>query len=202
MSTLSRRRFQQGMAAASASLLITGTRASGNIAGANDRLRIAIAGVNGRGNSHMSGWLEQDNVEIAYLVDPDETVLAKGLKRLSEKSDGKSRATGVADIRKVLEDKTVDAISVACPNHWHSLMTIWGAQAGKHVYVEKPMSHDVEEGRVWWKRKRGMESSSSTEHNFEAVPRWQDFTKRFKKASWKTEDLLRILLQGTRIDRA
>jgi predicted dehydrogenase len=148
MTSLSRRNFNSGMAALGASLLITGTKASGNIVGANDRLRIAIAGVNGRGKAHMSGWLSQKNVEIAYLIDPDQNVLDRALKDLERKTEGKFQCKGVKDIRTALEDKTLDAISIACPNHWHSLMTIWGAQAGKHVYVEKPMSHDVAEGRI------------------------------------------------------
>lgn len=142
-----RRRFLQGTTAAGASLLITGTRASGQVAGANDRLRVAVIGVNGRGQAHISGYQSQDNVELAYLVDPDARVLASSLKKVRATPSGQS-CVGVADLRKVLEDKTVDAISIATPNHWHSLMTIWGAQAGKHVYVEKPLSHDIEEGRV------------------------------------------------------
>jgi predicted dehydrogenase len=144
---LNRRRFLQGTSAAGASLLITGTRASGQVVGANDRLRVAVIGVNGRGQAHISGYQSQDNVELAYLVDPDTRVLASSLKKVQSTPGGQS-CVGVADLRKVLEDKTVDAISIATPNHWHSLMTIWGAQAGKHVYVEKPLSHDIEEGRV------------------------------------------------------
>ncbi len=142
------RRAFSGSLAAAGTFLITGTKASGNIIGANDRLRIAVVGVNGRGQSHIGGWLGQENVEIAYLVDPDQKVLANSLKGLAEKSGGRFKTEGAADLRKVLEDKNLDAISIATPNHWHSMMTIWGAQAGKHVYVEKPMSHDVYEGRV------------------------------------------------------
>ena len=148
MRNLSRRQFIQGSAAAGASLLITGTRASGKIKGANDRLRIAVAGLHGRGNAHIKGWLEQENVEIVALIDPDRNVLAQHLTAVEKKSKGKSKPKGYADVRKALEDRTLDAISVATPNHWHSLITIWAAQAGKHVYVEKPMSHDVVEGRV------------------------------------------------------
>lgn len=144
----SRRSFLQTSAAAGASLLITGTRASGAIDGANDRLRIAVAGLNGRGKSHIEGWLQQANVEIVYVVDPDSDVLAKTLSKLSKDAEGRFKTKGVADIRTVLDDKSVDAISIATPNHWHSLMTIWAAQARKHVYVEKPMSHDVVEGRA------------------------------------------------------
>ncbi len=146
MPLATRRHFLQTTAAAGASLLLPGTRASGNFVGANDRLRIAVAGLNGRGQSHMKGWMEQSNVEIACVIDPDATVLARAIGYI-EKETGKA-PLGLADVREALEDKNLDAISVATPNHWHSLITIWAAQAGKHVYVEKPMSHDVGEGRV------------------------------------------------------
>ncbi len=114
--------------------------------GANNRLRIAVAGLNGRGGSHIGGWLGQDNVEIVSLIDPDENVLRRAVENVNKKQGGMCR--GFKDVRKALEDPELDAISIATPNHWHSLMTIWGAQAGKHVYVEKPMSHDIAEGRV------------------------------------------------------
>ncbi|WP_414660099.1 Gfo/Idh/MocA family protein [Horticoccus sp. 23ND18S-11] len=149
MNLLTRRSFiRNSTLAAGAFALVSGTRSSAKVIGANDRLRIAVAGCNGRGKSHIAGWLEQPNVEIAYLVDPDKKVLERSLQALAEKTKGKYTTKGVSDIRRALEDPTVDAISIAAPNHWHSLMTIWGAQAGKHVYVEKPMSHDVAEGRI------------------------------------------------------
>ena len=128
-----------------ASFFIGGTKSSGNILGANDRLRIAVIGLNGRGGSHINGWKQQKNVEIAYVVDPDEGVLGR---RLQSVQGTFKNCQGEKDLRTILEDKNLDAISIAAPNHWHSLMTIWGAQAGKHVYVEKPMSHDIAEGRV------------------------------------------------------
>ena len=102
MRNLSRRQFLQGSAAAGASLLIMGTRASGKIKGANDRLRIAVAGVNGRGKAHIGGWLSQDNVEIVALVDPDSKVLSQRLKMVAEKSKGQSKPKGYTDVRKVL----------------------------------------------------------------------------------------------------
>jgi predicted dehydrogenase len=148
MGHISRRRFLQGSAAASASLLLAGTRASGKVIGSNERLRIAVAGVHGRGGSHIKGWLDQSNVEIVYLIDPDREVLGQKVNLVEELSNGQSRPKGLTDVRKALEDKSLDAISIATPNHWHSLITIWAAQAGKHVYVEKPISHDVGEGRV------------------------------------------------------
>ena len=128
--------------------LIMGTKASGAIQGANDRVRVAVAGLNGRGKSHLDGWMGQKNVEVAYAIDPDDNVRNSTMARLAGRADGKLTTKGIVDLRKALEDPSVDALSVAAPNHWHSLMTIWGAQHGKHVYVEKPMSHDIAEGRI------------------------------------------------------
>jgi predicted dehydrogenase len=152
MPNLNRRAFLKNALAAGGAFAICGCattrRSTRRILGANDRLRIAVAGVHGQGAGHINAWLSQKNVELAYLIDPDEQVLAQRLAHVKDKTGDRFACKGVADIRKALEDKTLDAISIAAPNHWHSLMTIWAAQAGKHVYVEKPMSHDVQEGRV------------------------------------------------------
>src|SRR5690606_9541086 len=110
--------------------------------------RVAICGVNGRGKSHISGFAEMKDAEIVYLVDPDSQVLANRLQTLKDNGGNNFRVRGEADVRWVIKDKNLDAISVATPNNWHSLMVIWAAQAGKHCYVEKPVSHDVYEGRV------------------------------------------------------
>lgn len=119
-----------------------------SIIGANDRFRVAVCGVNGQGNSHIGYYTDRDDVEIAYLVDPDQHILDKRLSEVREKTGNSYRVQGVGDVRFVLEDPEVDAIDVCTPNHWHSLMTIWAAQAGKNCYVEKPLSHDIYEGRV------------------------------------------------------
>jgi len=143
----SRRVFLQALVASGLSVH-AGRRVSARIIGANDRVRIAVVGVNGRGQSHLEGWSGVDNVEIAAVVDPHADVLARTMASLEKKATGSLTTQGVSDVRRVLEDPSIDAISIATPNHWHSLMTIWGAQAGKHVYVEKPLSHDVAEGRI------------------------------------------------------
>jgi len=108
--------------------------------GANDRVRVAVCGLHGRGKDHLDGFSRVPNVEIAALCDVDENVLRKRLGEVG----GKPQA--YVDIRKLLEDKSIDAISIATPNHWHSLMSIWACQAGKDVYVEKPCSHNLWEG--------------------------------------------------------
>ncbi|RMF39201.1 MAG: gfo/Idh/MocA family oxidoreductase [Planctomycetota bacterium] len=147
MGRITRRSFvAAGSVAALAGSTQFGVRAQ--VRGANERLRIGVAGLNGRGKSHIEGWLSQDNVELAWVIDPDEKVLGRTLELIQQKYPQAARPKATADVRRALEDKTLDAISVATPNHWHSLITIWAAQAGKHVYVEKPMSHDVMEGRV------------------------------------------------------
>jgi predicted dehydrogenase len=117
----------------------------GKILGANDRVRVAICGVRGRGNDHIKGFAQVPNAEIAALCDVDESVLGQRLGDVQKL--GKPKPKGYGDIRKLLEDKDIDAISIATPNHWHSLMAIWACQAGKDVYVEKPCSHNWFEGR-------------------------------------------------------
>jgi len=111
------------------------------VLGANDRVRVAVCGLHGRGKDHLDGFSRVPNVEIAALCDVDENVLRKRLGEVG----GKPQT--YVDIRKLLEDKSIDAISIATPNHWHSLMAIWACQAGKDVYVEKPCSHNLWEGR-------------------------------------------------------
>jgi len=113
--------------------------------GANDRVRVAICGIRGRGMDHVRGYSKVPNAEIAAVCDIDENVAAERIPAI-EKMTG-NRPKHVVDIRKLLEDKSIDAISVATPNHWHALMTIWGCQAGKDVYVEKPACHNLWEGR-------------------------------------------------------
>jgi predicted dehydrogenase len=112
---------------------------------ANERLNVACVGVKGRGGSHISAWAAKPDTVVTYVVDVDSTI---GNNRVNEieKRQG-VRPKLVDDMREALEDKSVDIVSVATPNHWHSLMAIWAMQAGKDVYVEKPVSHNVSEGR-------------------------------------------------------
>jgi predicted dehydrogenase len=102
-------------------------------------------GFHGQGRAHLQGYLKAPNVEIPALCDVDESVLEKGCKMVE--AAGRKRPTGYTDLRKLLEDKSIDAISIATPNHQHTLQTIWGCQAGKDVYVEKPCSYNVFESQ-------------------------------------------------------
>jgi predicted dehydrogenase len=149
-SCLNRRQFiNQSLAAAGvgAGFAIGGTKSSGRVLGANETVHIAVAGLNGRGAEHVSQWASMyPDTEITFLVDPDTRTFAKRLDQI-EKKGGRTPVV-VQDVRRALDDKAVDAISVATPNHWHALMTIWACQAGKDVYVEKPCSHNVHEGRI------------------------------------------------------
>src|SRR5688572_18775143 len=112
---------------------------------ANDTVRVAVVGCGGRGNSHVSAWTSQPNVELAGLVDVDDTHSERYVGALQKR--GKTAPPVFRDIRKVLDDKNIDAVSIASPNHWHTLQTIWACQAGKDVYVEKPCSHNVFESQ-------------------------------------------------------
>jgi predicted dehydrogenase len=128
-----------------ASFAISGTKSSGKIIGANERVKVAVCGIKGRGASHIGGHGRQKNVTISHLVDPDSR-LFEGRKKFVQ-SKFKNTPECVQDVRKVLDNKEVDVISIATPNHWHSLMSIWACQAEKDVYVEKPLSHNLFEGR-------------------------------------------------------
>lgn len=148
MSRYTRRQFLQTTAASGAAFslfTIAGTRASGRVLGANDTVRVAVAGINGRGQSHIDEFAKQENVDVVCLIDPDTKHFESLSKKLVDR--GNPQPQCVQDVREVLEDKSIDAISIATCNHWHSLMTVWACQAGKHVYVEKPISHNVFEGR-------------------------------------------------------
>jgi len=146
--TITRRTFVKKSLASiglASTFAISGSRASGQILGANDRIRIGVTGIKGRGNSHIHEFGKMPNVEVAYLIDVDNTSFT-GRAAAVEKDFG-YKPICVQDVRKALEDKELNAISIATCNHTHSLFTIWAAQAGKDVYVEKPCSHNVFEGR-------------------------------------------------------
>jgi hypothetical protein len=124
---------------------LAGTKASGRVLGANDTIRVGVAGIHGRGGSHIGTFARMDKVQVTHLIDPD-TRLHAGRAESVRKQAGNTPKC-FADIRDALDDKELDAVSVATCNHWHSPITVWACQAEKDVYVEKPCSHNVFEGR-------------------------------------------------------
>jgi predicted dehydrogenase len=119
-----------------------------SITGANDRINIAVAGLRGRGSNHIDEWCylkDSHNVRIVAICDVDEQFFAERTKTILDKTGVKVRTAW--DFRKVLEDPEIHAVSLATPNHWHALGTVWACQAGKHVYAEKPCCHNIFEGR-------------------------------------------------------
>jgi predicted dehydrogenase len=135
---VNRRHFMVGSAGALASFRTLQ-------ASPNDTVRVACVGVHGQGQSHIHAYAKMPNVEIAALCDVDESVLGQRLKDV-EGLTGK-RPAAFVDLRKLLEDKSIDAISIATPNHQHALQAIWGCQAGKDVYVEKPCAYNIFEAQ-------------------------------------------------------
>jgi predicted dehydrogenase len=119
-----------------------------SILGANDRIIVAVMGIRNQGSVHINTWCnlkDSHNVVIKTLCDTDEQLFDSRSKIVQDKTGVKPKTEW--DIHKVLEDKDINAVSIVMPNHWHALATIWACQAGKHVYVEKPASHNIWEGR-------------------------------------------------------
>jgi len=137
---MNRRYFLVGSVAAPGTFMRTSAAAS-----PNETIRVACVGLRGRGTAHIRAYPRIPNVEIAALCDVDESVLQQRLNDVEKIT--KKRPAAYTDLRKLLEDKSIDAISLATPNHWHTLQTIWGCQAGKDVYVEKPCSYNIFEAR-------------------------------------------------------
>lgn len=143
MSMTNRRNFLQHTALGTAGFCLSAGSWS-RVLGANDSIGVAVVGFGGRGRSHIQDFSSLPGVRIAALCDVDSKILNSTAERLKEKNPD---LAVYADIRKLLENKNVDVISIATPNHWHALGAIWAIQAGKDVYVEKPVSHNVSEGR-------------------------------------------------------
>ncbi len=153
---LSRRTFLRSTASA---VMVGGMMASGRIFGANDRIPVAVIGVNGRGRRHLSvEESDKDNragfngagtndvgSDVVAICDPDGRVMEKRLAQCKE--DFGKAPKAYRDMREVFADEGIAAVSIATPNHWHTLATVWACQAGKDVFVEKPLSHTFWEGK-------------------------------------------------------
>ncbi|MDX1979461.1 MAG: Gfo/Idh/MocA family oxidoreductase [Bryobacteraceae bacterium] len=112
---------------------------------ASDRVRVAIIGLGGRGKDHLNGFSSLNNVEVGALVEPDGKRAEEAASLLFKKTGKRARIE--SDMRRIFEDKSIDAVTIATTNHWHALSAIWAMQAGKDVYVEKPVSHNFFEGQ-------------------------------------------------------
>src|SRR5688572_4435565 len=170
MSHVSRRRFLEdsmlAAAAAAAAQAVPQLAAAQDAPAksANETLQHAVIGCRIRGRVHAREFAGRLGAEVTYVCDPDRD-LAEELAEAVEKQVGK-RPKAVQDLRAVFDDKSVDTVSIAAPNHWHSLAAIWAMQAGKDVYVEKPVSHNVSEGRrmVQVSRKTGRICQGGTQY--------------------------------------
>ncbi len=147
MPRVNRRNFLRSSmgVAAGAAFAISGTSASGKVIGANDTIRVAVTGIHSRGSEHIEEFQKMENVEVVCLVDPDTRTFSERIQQV-EKLGGKTPQT-FQDIRRALESKEIDVLSIATTNHWHALSAIWGCQAEKDIYVEKPCCHNIFEGQ-------------------------------------------------------
>ena len=146
----SRRDFIKKAAIGTAGMTLGGialsTKSYANVLGTNDRINFAIVGMNGRGKALAKAVAASKNTSIKYVCDVDSRVIEEAIGMVKDMTGNKPK--GNEDIRKILEDKDVDALAIATPDHWHAPMAIMGVQAGKHVYVEKPCSHNPHEGEL------------------------------------------------------
>ena len=190
MNRISRRNFLKNsiaatagsyMAVSSHSSFVTGVR------GANNEVRVAVAGIRSRGGGHIKNFQKLPGVNVVAVCDPDTKVLDGWVNKC--KDDYGTTVSGYADVRELLDRKDIDALIIATPNHWHSLMTVYACQAGKHVYVEKPVSHSIEEGRkmVNAARKYNRIVQTGTQHR--SCPAVQEAARdikagRYGKVKW------------------
>lgn len=150
--TNSRRKFIKNTAACS-SLFVAGgilpqfsAKSYGNILGSNNRLNVSMMGVNSRGRALAQNFASQDNFKVIHICDVDSRAIVRCLDLV--KKTQKTAAKGYNDFRKSLENKDVDVLVIAAPDHWHAPASLLALDAGKHVYVEKPLSHNPNEGEI------------------------------------------------------
>jgi hypothetical protein len=137
-----------GSAALAFGKLSLSAKSYSSIIGSNDRINVAVIGIRNRGMAHINSWCalhSSHKVRVKTLCDTDEEFFPERIKTVLQRTGTKP---GVEwEMRKVFDDKDIDIVSIAVPNHWHALATIWACQANKHVYIEKPSNHNIWEGR-------------------------------------------------------
>src|SRR6266568_4844055 len=142
---MKRRKFLQTASAAGLGLVMS-PRFSSGLRSPGEKVRVAVMGLNGRGTVLARGFARAAHAEVAYVCDVDSLVLAKGVSAVAGVQSKSPK--GLGDFRKALEDKDVDALVIAAPDHWHTPAALLAMQAGKHVYVEKPCGHNAREGEL------------------------------------------------------
>jgi len=140
---INRRTFAKQTIALGAGVAAVGAPALQAADSPGEKIVVGVMGL-GRGKDHINALLQIANVEIAYVSDIDDQRMAQGAKIVADKQDKPPKPA--RDFRRILDDKSVDALFIAAPNHWHAPATILACAAGKHVYVEKPGSHNAREG--------------------------------------------------------
>ena len=147
MQHINRRTFIKTSSAVSASVMsgLTAVKESPSKSNSNDTINIAVIGIRNRGKDHYNALAKIPNVKIAVLCDIDQRLLPDAVAEVEGLTGYRPKTE--TEYRRILDDESIDAVSIATPNHWHALQTIWACQAGKDVYVEKPVSHTVREGR-------------------------------------------------------
>ncbi len=144
MRGVNRRTFLASAGSGAAALAIgSGARA----AGPNDQIKVAVIGIRSRGQSHIDAFTKHKDTAVVALCDVDSRLFNGSAKKVEDRSKSGKAPKLVTDLRRIMDDKDVDVVSIATPNHWHALAAVWAIQAGKDVYVEKPVSHNVSEGR-------------------------------------------------------
>ena len=147
----SRRKFIKTSTTGTAAILAGGilpgfsAKSYSRIIGANEKVNIAVAGFHNRGIGHIRTYSSLEDVNVTALCDVDQRLFPRGIKEIEDR--GGEKPVTYTDFRKLLENKNIDAVSIVTPDHWHALQTIWACQAGKDVYIEKPLSYSIEEGR-------------------------------------------------------
>ena len=147
MRSITRRNVIKGSLAAGVSLSLPFSR----VRGANDDIRVGVVGIRNQGSNHIKWFNQMKGVRVVAICDPDRSFLDREKKKFQDRHE---TIDTYLDYRKLLEDKSIDVVVTASPNHWHGLVTVWGCQAGKDVYVEKPVSHNIWEGRQMVKAAR------------------------------------------------
>ena len=149
MNSITRRNFLRkslaSAAVAGAASALSTQSVWANVRGANDDIRVAVIGIGNKGKQHVKGLLKHPGVRLVAVSDADTERMEENALKYAREANQNVQA--IQDFRKILDDKSIDAIVTATPNHWHALVTIWACQAGKDVYVEKPVSHNVWEGK-------------------------------------------------------